>query len=75
MRSMPYIWIFLLVLTTVWAFWAEEVFGSFLPFANTPHGWFIGIVTLSVGTTVLLTFMNMYEEQQMNSAAAADDHH
>ena len=23
---MPYIWIFMLVLTTVWAFWADVVF-------------------------------------------------
>ena len=73
--EMPYIWIFMLVLTTVWAFWAEAVFAPFLPFAATDGGWLAGLIALSVGTTILLTFMNMIEEKVVNSAAAEQDHH
>ena len=72
---MPYIWIFMLVLTTVWAFWADVVFAPIMPFAATDGGWLIGLLVLSIGTTVLLTLMNMVEEKIMNSAAADHDHH
>jgi hypothetical protein len=73
---MPYVWIFLLVLTTVWAFWADVVFAPFLPFAATEGGWLAGLVALSVGTTVILTLMNMVEEKIVNQAAADQgDHH
>ena len=72
---MPYIWIFMLLLTTVWAFWADVVFAPIMPFAATDGGWLIGLLVLSIGTTVLLTLMNMVEEKVMNSAAAEHDHH
>ena len=72
---MPYIWIFMLVLTTVWAFWADVVFAPIMPFAATDGGWLIGLLVLSIGTTVLLTLINMVEEKIMNSAAAEHDHH
>ena len=71
---MPFIWIFLLVVTTVYAFAAEPVFGSFLPFVNTDGGWLIGLVVLSIGTILALLAMNIIEERKMN-APHADDHH
>lgn len=72
---MPYIWIFMLTLTTVWAFWADVVFAPFLPFAATQGGWLAGLIALSIGTTILLTFMNMIEEKVVNSAAAERENH
>ncbi len=70
---MPYIWIFMLVLNIVWAFFAEEVFGSVLPFAATQGGWLVGLLVLSIGTVILLTLMNAIEERAQNGAIS--DHH
>ena len=73
---MPYIWVAIVILTTLWAFWADTIFAPIMPFAATDHGWLIGLLVLTVGGTVLLTLMNMWEEKVMNSAAAEhDDHH
>jgi len=72
---MPYVWIFLLTVTTVWAFWAEAVFAPIFPFAATEGGWLIGLLVLSIGSCVILTFMNMVEEKNVNGAAAEDHHH
>ena len=72
---MPYVWISMLLTTVVWAFWADVVFAPIMPFAATDGGWLIGMLVLSIGTTVLLTLMNMVEEKIANSAAAEHDHH
>jgi hypothetical protein len=74
-KTMPYIMLFFVGLTTVWAFFGKEVFGGILPFVNTGGGWLIGLVTLSIGTIVLLTLMNAIEEKAHNGAAANDQHH
>ena len=71
---MPIIWLVLLVLTTVYAFAAESVFGSFLPFVNTEGGWLAGLVVLSIGSILILLALNVIEERRMN-APQADDHH
>ena len=72
---MPYIWIFMLTLNTLWAFWAEPIFGWAMPFAATEGGWLIGMSVLSIGTCIALTIMNMVEEKVVNSAAAEHEHH
>ena len=71
---MPLIWIFMLVLTTVYAFAAEPVFGSFLPFVTTSGGWRTGLVVLAIGTILMRLAMNIIEERKMN-APHGDDHH
>ena len=71
---MPYIMLFFVGLTTLWAFFGQTLFGSFLPFAKTNGGWLVGLLVLSIGTIILLTFMNAIEENAHNGAAA-DEHH
>ncbi len=74
-EAMPYIMLFCVGLTTVWAFFGKAVFGGILPFVNTAGGWLSGLVFLSIGTIVLLTFMNAIEERIQNGAAAEENHH
>ena len=71
---MPIIWIIMLTVTTVYAFAAEPVFGSFLPFVKTSGGWLAGLLVLSIGTILTLLAMNIIEERKMN-APHGDDHH
>ena len=65
--TMPIIWIIMLVVTTVYAFAAETVFGSFLPFVKTEGGWLAGLVVLTIGTILVLLAMNIIEERKMNA--------
>ena len=66
---MPYIMLFFVGLTTLWAFFGQTLFGSFLPFAKTNGGWLVGLLVLSIGTIILLTFMNAIEENAFSSMA------
>ena len=58
---MPAFWLFSVVLITTYAFFAEEVFGSFLPFVKTDGGWLIGLLVISIGTILVLVFANVAE--------------
>ena len=71
---MPVFWLFAVVLITVYAFFAEEVFGSFLPFVNTDGGWLIGLLVLSIGTILVLVFANVAELLAMPGANKNKDH-
>ena len=71
---MPLLWIIMLVVTTVYAFAAEPVFGSFLPFVKTSGGWLAGLVVLSIGTILMLLAMNIIEERRMNAPHGDGDH-
>ena len=71
---MPVFWLFAVVLITVYSFFAEEVFGSFLPFVKTDGGWLIGLLVLSIGTIIILVFANVAELLAMPGASKNKDH-
>ena len=71
---MPVFWLFAVVLITVYSFFAEEVFGSFLPFVKTDGGWLIGLLVLSIGTIIILVFANVAELLAMPGANKNKDH-
>ena len=71
---MPVFWLFAVVLITVYAFFAEEVFGSVLPFVKTDGGWLIGLLVLSIGTILVLVFANVAELLAMPNANKKNDH-
>ena len=71
---MTIFWVFSIVLITIYAFFAEEVFGSFLPFVKTDGGWLIGLLVLSLGTVIALVFCNVAELLAMPSANKDNDH-
>ena len=71
---MPAFWLFSVVLITTYAFFAEEVFGSFLPFVKTDGGWLIGLLVISIGTILVLVFANVAELLAMPNAQKNKDH-
>ena len=71
---MPVVWILSVILVTVYAFFAEEVFGSFLPFVKTDGGWLIGLLVLTIGTILMLVAANVKELIAMPSANKHGDH-
>ena len=71
---MPVVWIFSVILVTVYAFFAEEVFGSFLPFVKTDGGWLIGLLVLTIGTILMLVAANVKELIAMPGANKDGDH-
>ena len=71
---MPLFWLFSVILITVYAFFAEEVFGPFMPFVKTDGGWLIGLLVLSLGTILILVFANVAELLAMPGANKDKDH-
>ena len=78
---MPYLWIFLLLVCTGYAFTPQETMAEFLPFTATTGGWLLGIVVLFVGTIVIMLVCNIIEEvgRKRNEHGSAymgnDSHH
>ena len=71
---MPVFWLLAVILITLYCFFPEEVFGSFLPFVNTDGGWLIGLLVLTIGTILILVFANVVELLAMPKASKAKDH-
>ena len=67
---MPFLWVFLVILNVVYAFFAEAVFGSFLPFVKTEGGWLVGLLVVAIGSILLMLACNVIEEREHNSKAA-----
>ena len=71
---MPVFWLLSVILITVYSFFAEEVFGSFLPFVKTDGGWLVGLLVLTIGTILTLVFANVVELLAMPKASKSKDH-
>ena len=71
---MPLFWLLSVIVTTIYAFFAEEVFGSFLPFVKTDGGWLIGLLVLTIGIILVLVFANVAELLAMPGANKSKDH-
>jgi len=77
---MPLIWIFMLIVCSVYAFTPRETMAQYLPLAETTGGWIVGIVVLFIGTILLLLVFNIIEEvgrkrNEHGSAAIGHDNH
>ncbi len=71
---MPVVWLFMVILVTVYSFFAEEVFGPIFPFVKTDGGWLIGLLVLTIGSILVLVFANVKELLAMPSASKNGDH-
>ena len=71
---MPLFWLLSVVVVTVYAFFAEEVFGSVFPFVKTDGGWLIGLLVLTIGVILVLVFANVAELLAMPGANKSKEH-
>ena len=71
---MPLFWLLSVIVTTIYAFFAEEVFGLFLPFVKTDGGWLIGLLVLTIGIILVLVFANVAELLAMPGANKDKEH-
>lgn len=71
---MPVFWLLSVIVITIYAFFAEEVFGSFLPFVKTDGGWLVGLLVLTIGVILVLVGANVKELLAMPGANKSNDH-
>ena len=77
---MPFIWLFMLTVCSVYAFTPRETMAQYLPLAETTGGWIVGIAVLFIGTIIMLLVFNIFEEvgrkrNEHGSAAIWQDNH
>ena len=64
---MPFIWLIMLTVCSVYAFTPRETMAQYLPLAETTGGWIVGITVLFIGTIIMLLVFKLAQARQSNA--------